>query len=55
MKTELEYLKLALAEWCRKHKWQAEEPLSGKELLEVLSVADDLRAKDRQALEASAS
>ena len=55
MKTELEYMKLALAEWCRKHKWQAEEPLSGVEILQVLTVADELRATDRKALEASAS
>lgn len=52
MKSELEYLKLALAEYVKREgKWSAMAPLSGVQVLAVLTIADELRAADKKALE----
>lgn len=52
MKTELEYLKLALTEYIKRvGKWNASVPLSGVQLLDVLVIADELRTADKKALE----
>jgi hypothetical protein len=51
MKSELEYLRLALTSWCKTHRFSAESPLSGKEVLEILNFASDLRAADKKKLE----
>lgn len=55
MKTELEYLRLALAQWCNQHRVNATTALSGNEVLAVLTIAEELRAVDKVKIETAAS
>jgi hypothetical protein len=54
MKTELEYLKIALATYIKRvGKWNASVPLTSIEILDVLTIADELHAADKKAMETS--
>ena len=49
MKSELEYLKLAFEEWCRKYSRHL--PLTPASIAAVLAIADTLRSADAAKLD----
>ena len=51
MKSELEYLKLALDEWCKTNGSAKHLPITSASAREVLVIADRLRAADAAKLE----
>jgi len=52
MKTELQYLMDAMDEWNRTHKWDKALPLTALAIAEVLHMADIMRRKDKERIEA---
>lgn len=51
MKTDLEYIRQALENWCKAHRWEKDLPPTPSWYLSLLNDATTLREKDKKAAE----
>lgn len=51
MKPDIEYVRLAVLQWCNAHRWDRDLPITPAWLLEIMTKTNELRDLDRKKIE----